>query len=235
MTWRAVLVAGDDESGDAVNATGSHVVRLREHRVHALEHALDDAGGLSEPGRRGKHEDLGREQLRVDGGHSSPSPSSEETPGSRLRSTARIISQVAPPRSRASLRTCASASVLEARRRGLEGAIQDEGIDETRHLLPAPARTNRVARLAMLARLNRGPNEPLIGLPGSRSELGTPALVLDLDVLDANIASMAAHARMHGYALRPVAKMHKSVDIARRQSPPGALACAVRRSRVRGR
>ena len=67
----------------------------------------------------------------------------------------------------------------------------------------------------MLARLNRGPNEPLIGLPGSRSELGTPALVLDLDVLDANIASLAAHARTHGYALRPVAKVHKSVDIAR--------------------
>jgi 3-hydroxy-D-aspartate aldolase len=75
----------------------------------------------------------------------------------------------------------------------------------------------------MLAPLNRGPNEPLIGLPGSRSELGTPALVLDLDVLDANIASLAAHSEAHGYALRPVAKVHKSVDIARRQIAAGGI------------
>ena len=75
----------------------------------------------------------------------------------------------------------------------------------------------------MLARLSRGPNEPLIGLPGSRSELGTPALVLDLDVLDANIASLAEHARVHGYALRPVAKVHKSVDIAQRQIAAGGI------------
>jgi 3-hydroxy-D-aspartate aldolase len=71
--------------------------------------------------------------------------------------------------------------------------------------------------------LNRGPNEPLIGLRGSRSELGTPALVLDLDVLDANIASLAEHARAHGYQVRPVAKVHKSVDIARRQVAAGGL------------
>ena len=75
----------------------------------------------------------------------------------------------------------------------------------------------------MLGALNRGPNEPLIGRPGSRAELGTPALVLDLDVLDANIASLAAHAKAHGYALRPVAKVHKSVDIARRQIAAGGI------------
>ena len=69
----------------------------------------------------------------------------------------------------------------------------------------------------------RGPNEALVGVPGSRHELSTPALVLDLDRLDANIASMAAHARAHRYALRPVAKVHKSTEIARRQSAAGAL------------
>jgi D-serine deaminase-like pyridoxal phosphate-dependent protein len=53
--------------------------------------------------------------------------------------------------------------------------------------------------------------------------LETPALILDLDALDANIASMAEHARIHGYALRPVAKIHKSVDIARRQIAAGAI------------
>ena len=68
-----------------------------------------------------------------------------------------------------------------------------------------------------------GPNESLIGVPGSRQALSTPALVIDLDLLDANIASMAAHARTHGYALRPVAKIHKSSEIARRQAEAGAV------------
>ena len=71
--------------------------------------------------------------------------------------------------------------------------------------------------------MQRGPNEHLIGVPGSREAIGTPALVLDLDALDANIASLAAHARAHGYAVRPVAKVHKSVDIARRQVAAGGL------------
>ena len=71
--------------------------------------------------------------------------------------------------------------------------------------------------------MTRGPNESLIGVPGSRSALSTPALVLDLDVLDANIASLARHARTAGYGLRPVAKVHKSVEIARRQIAAGGL------------
>jgi D-serine deaminase-like pyridoxal phosphate-dependent protein len=69
----------------------------------------------------------------------------------------------------------------------------------------------------------RGPNANLIGQPGSRSALGTPALVLDLDRLDANIRSMATHAESRGYQLRPVAKIHKSVEIARRQINAGAI------------
>lgn len=69
----------------------------------------------------------------------------------------------------------------------------------------------------------RGPNASLIGRPGSRKALGTPALVLDLDRLDANIRSMAAHAKLHGYQLRPTAKVHKSTAIARRQVNAGAV------------
>ena len=69
----------------------------------------------------------------------------------------------------------------------------------------------------------RGPNASLIGRPGSKSALGTPALVLDLDRLNANIRSMAAHAELHGYQLRPVAKIHKSTAIARRQVEAGAI------------
>src|SRR6202034_573276 len=69
----------------------------------------------------------------------------------------------------------------------------------------------------------RGPNARLIGEPGSRHRLETPALVLDLDVLDHNIADMAAHAQANGYALRPCFKVCKSVEIARRQVAAGAL------------
>jgi 3-hydroxy-D-aspartate aldolase len=70
---------------------------------------------------------------------------------------------------------------------------------------------------------NRNPNEALVGQPGSRHLMGTPALVLDLDVLDRNIASMATFAQARGYGLRPPAKIHKSVEIARRQVAAGAL------------
>jgi 3-hydroxy-D-aspartate aldolase len=69
----------------------------------------------------------------------------------------------------------------------------------------------------------RGPNASLIGQPGSRTLIGTPALVLDLDRLDGNIRSMATHAESRGYQLRPVAKVHKSVEIARRQVDAGAV------------
>lgn len=75
----------------------------------------------------------------------------------------------------------------------------------------------------MVALTDRGPNEALIGVPGSRHLLSTPALVIDLDLVEANIASMAAHAAAHGYALRPVAKIHKSSDLARLQAEAGAV------------
>ncbi len=57
----------------------------------------------------------------------------------------------------------------------------------------------------------------------ARDRLATPALVLDRDALDRNLARMAEFARAHGIALRPHAKTHKSVDIARRQIAAGAI------------
>lgn len=61
-----------------------------------------------------------------------------------------------------------------------------------------------------------------------RDQLPTPALILDLDAMDRNIATMAAHAAAVGVSLRPHAKSHKSVEIARRLKAAGALgpACA---------
>lgn len=72
-----------------------------------------------------------------------------------------------------------------------------------------------------------GPNAPLIGRPGSRAELMTPALVLDLDALEGNIAQMAAFCRARGVALRPHAKTHKSLAVARRQIGAGARGVSV--------
>jgi D-serine deaminase-like pyridoxal phosphate-dependent protein len=63
----------------------------------------------------------------------------------------------------------------------------------------------------------------LIGQQGSRRSLNTPALVLDLEMLDRNIAEMAAFAKAHKVNLRPHSKTHKSADIAKRQIAAGAL------------
>lgn len=70
-------------------------------------------------------------------------------------------------------------------------------------------------------------NRHLIGVAGGRWKLQTPALVLDLDVMERNIARMAEHARKHDIALRPHAKTHKSVEIAKSQMEAGALGICV--------
>jgi D-serine deaminase-like pyridoxal phosphate-dependent protein len=72
-----------------------------------------------------------------------------------------------------------------------------------------------------------GPNAALIGQPGSRARLCTPALVLDLAALERNIAAMAGWCAARGVALRPHAKTHKSVEVARRQLAAGAIGIAV--------
>ncbi len=68
-----------------------------------------------------------------------------------------------------------------------------------------------------------GPHAALIGQPGSRWRLATPALIVDLDVLEENIARMAGFCEAHDIALRPHAKSHKSVEIGRRQIAAGAV------------
>ena len=72
-------------------------------------------------------------------------------------------------------------------------------------------------------------NRSLIGKPGGRSELATPALVLDLDLFEANLQRMKDHCDAKGLALRPHAKTHKSAEIAKRQIASGALGvCAAK-------
>jgi D-serine deaminase-like pyridoxal phosphate-dependent protein len=55
----------------------------------------------------------------------------------------------------------------------------------------------------------------------------TPALVVDLDTLDRNIARMAETARAGGFALRPHAKTHKCLQIAEKQLAAGAVGLTV--------
>jgi D-serine deaminase-like pyridoxal phosphate-dependent protein len=58
-------------------------------------------------------------------------------------------------------------------------------------------------------------------------ELDTPSLVVDLDVLERNIAEMQEVARGAGVRLRPHTKTHKSPDIARMQVAAGATGITV--------
>ncbi len=61
----------------------------------------------------------------------------------------------------------------------------------------------------------------------SLHDLATPALLLDLDKLDANLARMAERCRALGVRLRPHVKTHKCVEIARRQRDLGAAGLTV--------
>lgn len=59
------------------------------------------------------------------------------------------------------------------------------------------------------------------------AELDTPAVLVDLDVLDSNIERMQAFADREGFALRPHVKSHKSLAVARRQLDAGATGLCV--------
>jgi D-serine deaminase-like pyridoxal phosphate-dependent protein len=61
----------------------------------------------------------------------------------------------------------------------------------------------------------------------SLDALPTPALLLDQDVLERNIASMAARARSWGVGLRPHIKTHKCIEVGRLQAQAGAAGITV--------
>src|SRR6185369_1032244 len=60
-----------------------------------------------------------------------------------------------------------------------------------------------------------------------KSEILTPALLLDLDVFEANLARMMEQVKRSGKAIRPHAKAHKCVEIAKRQLAAGACGVCV--------
>jgi 3-hydroxy-D-aspartate aldolase len=55
----------------------------------------------------------------------------------------------------------------------------------------------------------------------------TPALLLDLDAFETNLARMIDQARRNGKAIRPHAKAHKCIEIARHQIAAGACGLCV--------
>jgi D-serine deaminase-like pyridoxal phosphate-dependent protein len=57
--------------------------------------------------------------------------------------------------------------------------------------------------------------------------LDTPAILVDLDIVDANIDAMASFARREGLAMRPHTKTHKSIAMAQRQLLAGASGLSV--------
>ena len=62
----------------------------------------------------------------------------------------------------------------------------------------------------------------------TKNVLPTPSMIVDLDLFQQNIKQMAKQARSAGINVRPHVKVHKSVDVARRQIAQGAigLTCA---------
>jgi D-serine deaminase-like pyridoxal phosphate-dependent protein len=57
----------------------------------------------------------------------------------------------------------------------------------------------------------------------SKAELDTPALLVDLDVLEANISRIASTCRNHGVGWRPHLKGHKTLEIVRKELAAGAV------------
>jgi D-serine deaminase-like pyridoxal phosphate-dependent protein len=68
----------------------------------------------------------------------------------------------------------------------------------------------------------------LLGQPATA--IDTPALVIDLDAMERNLALMAAFAAHHGIRLRPHAKMHKSATLAKLQMARGAVGVCVQKT-----
>src|SRR5690242_7330994 len=59
------------------------------------------------------------------------------------------------------------------------------------------------------------------------SELETPALVVDLDIMERNLCRVAEYTKARGLRLRPHTKTHKSPRIGRRQLDSGAVGLTV--------
>lgn len=71
---------------------------------------------------------------------------------------------------------------------------------------------------------------PETGVGQSVLAIDTPALVIDLDAMERNLAKMVTFAKTHRVKLRPHAKMHKSAALARLQMQAGAVGVCVQKT-----
>ena len=62
-----------------------------------------------------------------------------------------------------------------------------------------------------------------------RQEIPTPALLLDLDAFEDNIAKMSSHVKARNKAFRPHGKTHKCPEVARALIGAGAIGCCAAR------
>jgi D-serine deaminase-like pyridoxal phosphate-dependent protein len=69
--------------------------------------------------------------------------------------------------------------------------------------------------------------QQLVGL--SVKSIDTPALVIDLDAMERNLARMQSYADAQGIKLRPHAKMHKSAALSKLQMQAGAVGVCVQK------
>jgi D-serine deaminase-like pyridoxal phosphate-dependent protein len=83
--------------------------------------------------------------------------------------------------------------------------------------IPRPANGYSAAEIAARSR------DGMVQAGVSKWDLDTPALCVDLDALDANIARAQAVLTRNGIAARPHAKTHKCAAIAKRQLAAGAI------------
>ena len=84
--------------------------------------------------------------------------------------------------------------------------------------VPKPVKGYSVGEMRALAEAGRLADKGV-----SKWELDTPALCVDLDKFESNIARMQARTKAFGIATRPHAKTHKSADVARRQLATGSI------------
>ena len=59
------------------------------------------------------------------------------------------------------------------------------------------------------------------------SDLDTPAVIVDLDIMDRNLSRVADYCREHQLLLRPHTKTHKIPELAKRQIASGTTGITV--------
>ena len=111
-----------------------------------------------------------------------------------------------------------------SRRRFLQASAAGAGAAAV--WIPSPVKGYTAAEMAGHAAAASGRGAPH-DLGVAVEELDTPALVVDLDAMEANIARMQRTVRANGIASRPHAKTHKTPAIARRQLETGSVGICV--------